>query len=1386
PPAAAGELAPESLLDWLEQAQVSLMHTVPSLFRTLLAAEPTGERLPALKHLLLAGEPLYGTDVKRWRSVFGDRIELTNLYGATETTLVKCYHRVVAADAGQERVPVGRPMPGCKAIILDADGRIRPRGQIGELHLRTPYATHGYYRQPEKTAAVFIVNPLCPDSGERIYKTGDLARQRPDGLFEILGRKDAQLKIRGVRVEPGEVENQLLDYPGVEQAAVLGVAGPDGDVELHAHLEAAGDLDIDAIRLLLSERLPPAFVPNRFHVHAQLPLTATGKIDRKALLNQVGPVRADYEPPEGEIEQALAQIWCEVLKVERVGRNDDFFAIGGHSLKVLQVIAKTRKVFEVDVYPRSLFESSTLAGFAARLLESKQQSFEPIEPVEEQPRYPASFAQFRLWLQHELRPQTAAHNVFLVIELAAHWDMPMLRWVLNRLVERHESLRTVFEHDEDKLFQKIWPSLEIDLPERRVDSEVELAELIKAQAGKRFDLGGPLLRTQVLHTWDDRRLLLWCTHEIIGDGSSLAILQREIERLMQAYRAGVELPLPRIHYKDFAVWQRRKLVVENSPARAYWHRQLQGPITWLDLPFDYPLTGESDWGSQVYEFRLPGELNAGLNRLAQSQQTTLFMLLQSALSTLLMRLTGRQDIILAVPVAGREHPDVQSIVGFFVSTILLRHNVDPEQRFIDLLEQVKQTTMDGLEHQQYPFDRLVDELDLPRGANRFPVTPVIFNMLSFFEKGLKSEIGNEKYTIPAAVYHRGHRSIERHARVELEIYAYEDEEGVGFQCHYRSSLFKPETIEYLLDEFQRLLYAVVRSPEAPLNSYEVLKGIEASRATWAKQVEEQALVAYRPPEGETEEHLARIWSEVLGIEQVGRDDNFFAIGGHSIKALLAISRIRKELNVVVRPRLLFESPTLADFAAQLFKVERRQFEPIEPVDEQPRYPASSQQFRLWLQQQLRPQSVAHNGARAVELEAHWDNEMLHWVLNRLVERHESLRTIFEFDDNQLFQKILPPFEVSLPESHVGSEVELNEKIKAHMGAVFDLSVSPQFRLALIHTWDGRRILLWCIHEINSDGSSLVILQREMHRLIRAYREGTEPPAPRIQYKDFAVWQRKQTADKDNPARVYWHRQLQGPIERLELPFDYPLTMQSDWLSRIFEIRIPAGLEAGLERLAQSQQATLFMVLQSALSALLMRLTGQQDIILAAPVTGREHPDVQSIMGVFVNPVLFRHRVEAEQTFTDLLGRVKQTTIDGLMHQSYPFDRLVDELDLPRDTNAFPVTPIVFNMLSFLEAGLMEGIGAEKYISPTGDDRVHRSVERHARCELELYAVKDSDGLCLQCHYRSALFKPETIEYLMDEFKRLLEAVIHSPEARLDSYPVLAGMDSPEVWRARRD
>ena len=518
------------------------------------------------------------------------------------------------------------------------------------------------------------------------------------------------------------------------------------------------------------------------------------------------------------------------------------------------------------------------------------------------------------------------------------------------------------------------------------------------------------------------------------------------------------------------------------------------------------------------------------------------------------------------------------------------------------------------------------------------------------------------------------------------------------------------------------------------------------------------------PRNRIETRIADFVREILLLDKVGVHDNFIELGVHSVLALRLLSRIHQEYDVQVPLADLFADPTVAGLAALIEQSQAAPYAEIPLLPDAADYAVSHAQARLWMFQQLNPKSSAYHMPGRLELPAEITPAALKQALTVLVQRQSALRTIFSYQGNRLTQAVQAQMAVDLPEFHVESPEALAEVSYAHATAPFNLQEGPLFRAAIVFTWDGRKLLLWNIHHIISDATSMSIMQSEVFASIEAYREGKASPLPPlpIRYVDFAGWQNEfLNFPIAQTSRTFWHEQLAGELPILDLPYDYPVSSHMHAKGAAYRFSIPQSTLAGLARLAAQHNATPFMVLMSAFLVLLNRLTGQRDLIVGTPVNGREHPDVQQLIGFFINTVMLRNSVEPHDSFSDLLKRVRHNTLQAITHQSYPFEQLLDELKIARVLNRFPVSPIFFNFLNFMAPGVATGEQID----------AHRLLHHEMKFDLDIYMQEASDGLRFDCHYRTALFKPATIEYLFRQYMRILEQVAAPGELAIKDFNV---------------
>ncbi|HSK80805.1 MAG TPA: condensation domain-containing protein, partial [Thermoanaerobaculia bacterium] len=706
-------------------------------------------------------------------------------------------------------------------------------GVPGELLTGGDGLARGYLNRPDLTAERFVPG----QAGERLYRTGDLVRWRPDGTVEFLGRLDDQVKIRGFRIEPGEVEAAVAGHPAVRQAAVVVAEGPGGK-RLVAFV--AGEVAADDLRAWLRERLPEHMVPSGVVLLPELPLTPNGKVDRKALPAPEAGVqeRAVLSAPRTPVEEILAAIWAEVLGVERVGIEDGFFDLGGHSLSAIQVVSRVRSAFGVELPLRLLFEEPTPAGLAPHVEEALRARAgtlaPPIVPVPRGGEIPLSFAQERLWFLEQLQPGTAAYNMGMAVEMEGALDVAALESGLLQIVSRHEALRTRFPTVDGRPVQEIAP------PPARLLTVVDLSGLpeeIRRQAARDlsaeealrpFDLvTGPLLRAVLLRLSATGHVALLSMHHIVSDGWSLDILVRE---MATAYAGGALPDLP-VQYADFADWQRRWLEGDVLEAElGFWRNRLTGAPAVTALPLDRPRPPVQRFEGDRFQTPGDADLAEAVRALARRAGATSFMVLLAAFHGLLARLTGETDLVAGVPTANRNRQEIEGLIGFFVNTLALRSDLsgDPDAR--TLLGRVRDTTLAAYAHQDLPFEKLVALLAPQRDLSTTPLFQVLFQLQS---------AASRRLDLPGLAL-RFPELETGTAKFDLVLTFVETPEGISAEWRYATALFDGTTIQRLAGQFNRLLRGMAAAPERPLSELPLLSDAERHQVTaeWNAPVEE--------------------------------------------------------------------------------------------------------------------------------------------------------------------------------------------------------------------------------------------------------------------------------------------------------------------------------------------------------------------------------------------------------------------------------------------------------------------------------------------------------------------------------------------------------------------
>jgi len=887
-------LDPEKLARTIVQEGVTTVHFVPSMLAVFLK-EPSAANCGALTRIVCSGEELPARLADDCMKLL-PKAALYNLYGPTEAA-IDVTHWTCAPDERLARVPIGRPIDNMQIYILDEAGEPVAIGALGEIYIAGIGLARGYLNRPELTAELFVRDPFAGDPAARMYKTGDLGLWRPDGAVEYHGRNDNQVKIRGVRIELGEIEAQLKLAPGVRDAAVVVQDLPTGDRRLMAFFvaEPGAPTDADAsvaatLRRQLSRRLPEQMMPSAFYSLEALPLTANGKLDRRALLNLCAALATDApaeaQAPSTPTEIVLTEIWRDLLGSGEFDRRDDFFDLGGHSLLITRVRSHIRSRFGVDPPLKLLFENRVLADLAKAvdaLGAVNNLDRQRIEPAAESDNYLLSHSQQRMWLNQSLEPESTAYNLAGAVKLRGALNVAALSQAFDELRRRHASLRSVFHDAPDGVRQRVLPFRSMPLEETDLRAQgggalEQALRLAEQDARTPFDLEvGPVMRILLFRIGDSEHLLYVALHHISGDQWSFGVLSRELSLAYNAFcegrRPALE-PLP-IQYGDYSAWQRSEQQVSRAQEQlAYWRRKLEGLPT-LDLPTDFPRPRLRTSSGALVHVPLPAELLNRLEQLSRREGATLFMTMLAAFAILLGRLTGQTDFAIGAPIANRTLVETEPLVGTFVNTLAMRLDVSGRPTFREFLHRVREVAMEAYSHQDASFDELVQAIARARDDGRPPLVQVMFNMLN---APLLATSLNQLAWEQVVVDRRG-------AQFEISV-SVDPQVSNAIVFEYNADLFKSASIERLAAQYVQLLESALADPTTPVPQLNLLPASEAKlliedwNATFAPRAPEPTFIkmferqAAQRPEAEA----LRFKDEVVSYGELNRRAE--SIAGH--------------------------------------------------------------------------------------------------------------------------------------------------------------------------------------------------------------------------------------------------------------------------------------------------------------------------------------------------------------------------------------------------------------------------------------------------------------------------------------------------------------------------
>ncbi len=1810
-----------------------------------------------LRVLLTGGDKLESYSTNNYK--------LYNNYGPTENSVVSTFHRV---ENNSRNIPIGSPISNTIVYIIDKNYNPTPLGVPGELCISGDGLARGYLNKPELTAEKFVENPFL--SGDRMYRTGDLARWLPDGNIEFLGRIDNQVKIRGFRIELGEIENSLLQHHEISSATVVAKEVIDGDKQLVAYFVSDKEVEPFELRSFLKRSLPDYMIPSFFVDMEKLPLTPNGKIDRKALPEVDGSVGicVEYVAPSNVIQEKLVEIWQDVLGIERIGIHDNFFDLGGHSLKATKVVSRIDKDLDVDIALRDIFESQTIEALSLVIKSTKKTEYIQIEEIPVQESYDISNAQRRLWVLDQFDEKSVAYNMPAAFILEGKLNKDAFKEAYSYLIDRHESLRTVFIAVDGEPRQRILmnPVFNVEIVDLKgsSDPEKEAGILFERDISSPFDLEtGPLVRLMVVSLEDKRHLFLFNMHHIISDGWSMNIF---ISEFVVCYNSFRERGIPdfkplRIHYKDYSAWQNNLMKSGDlNGQREYWLEKLSGELPVLDLPSDFTRPAVQTFNGNSIEFCLSKEIKSALNDLCKDNNVSLFMLLKTFVIVLLHKYTGQQDIIVGSPIAGRVHQDLEDQIGFYLNNLVLRNTIENNQRFSEFLRVAAQTCIEAFENQSYPFDKIVEDLDLKRDLSRTPLFDILvilqnnetigldFDGLSVLpyknDKGIVSSkfditfdfneissgiicilkyntdiysedrigrmgkhletlitsvvenpeckiedldiipndekkilldqfnntnidypvdktivnlfeeqaektpdniaiifkeveltyrklnekanlvanyllanynIGQDEYVgiflnrsekmviallgilksgaayVPIEVDYPEDRQkyiledsspqliisdysnkdnniidideilnrendinnpgifirpesslyilytsgttgkpkgiITKHENVtnfvfwgreyffdnkiegnfglfssisfdftstslylsllrgkKLTIYDQRDDintiifnvfndanvdsvkltpshisllqgleirnsniklvitggeellinhvkilretssddfkivnaygptestmtcivktvreesekiligkpmgnvkiyimckkglsaigipgeicvSGRGISKGYlnkveltsekfvanpfspnekmyrtgdlgcwlpdgnikflgridnqvkiRGFRVEPGEIERTLLEYKSIDSAIVVvnkniNGENELLAYYVsddeleitkmrnfLKGflpdymiplyffhIECIPLTPNGKVDKNVLpqpdgtfctgVEYVAPRNETEEKLKEIWQEILKNEKIGIHDNFFELGGHSLKATRVVSQISKEFDVNISLSEIFKNPTIETISRIIDSANKIEYKQIEKIPEKESYDISNAQKRLWVLDQFEEKSIAYNMPSALILDGNFETDSFRQAYSFMINRHESLRTVFISENGNPKQKILkyPQFDIEIIDIRNSSDIEKEARLLAEkdLHTPFNLNIGPLVRFTIIRLEDEKVLLLLNMHHIISDGWSMSIFIKEFLASYGSLKDGNTPELTplRIQYKDYSAWQNNllDSSGMDNQ-REYWLDKLSGKLPILDLPSDNIRPATQTFNGNNISFVMPEEINLRLNDLCLESKASLFMMLQALVKVLFHRYTGQEDIILGSPIAGRVHQDLENQIGFYVNSLCLRDTIEGGLTFKEFLENVKQTCTDAFDNQDYPFDRLVEELDIKRDISRSPLFDVTLVLQNNETVAVeFDGLNLSSYNTENTISKFDMSFN---------YSERDGSLFC-GIDYNTDIYSKDRIKRMAEHFKTLVTSVLDNPESTIKDLEIIPAQE----------
>ncbi len=1368
---------PDRIVRTLKEERITAFQITPSHLKLILEMHDAGV-LNGLRVLLIGGEKFPESLLKRLEPL--KTVEIHNVYGPSETTIWSTSKRL-----GDGVLTIGRPLLNESILILSEEGRLLPVGVAGEICISGDGVVRGYLNRDELTAERFVSHPF--EKGGRLYRTGDLGRWLPQGEIEFLGRRDEQVKVRGFRIELEEVEKALAACPGILEAVVAAKELRGEEKELVAYFRGDGGLNAGGLRGALSRRLPDYMIPSHFVPMDAFPLTPNGKVNRKALpepaATRVLGTGEGYEAPRSRLEQEMTELWEAALGRGTIGIHDDYFALGGDSIKAVLLASRmNQKGIKVNIM--DLFQYPTIAGLAAWVFSRGEgpgtaaEEALPMASSAPSETYPLTPMQEGMLFQTLYDPSSAAYVEQMTVFFSGEIDYSLMEKSWLALAERHGVLRTVVsldgpgdgsENGSGRPVQRVLSEPSLDFatvevpPLPKSDQEARFEAFRDEDRRRPFDPEkGVPMRVRLFRLGPGDWRMVWGFHHLLLDGWSMNIV---VEELLEIYRAMTEgrpfvlLPPPP-PFRRYVEWLEAG---ERASSFPYWTEYLKGYDRLSIVPsLKETIENGGKDTPQSWSFEIDGLSAERLRDLSACSRVTLHTVFLCLWGLLLGRYNRSSDVVFGGIVSGRpsELPEVERMVGLFINAIPVRITFSEEMTFTDLLKKVQKEMIAGEPHHRSSLADVQASSALKQG---------LFDHVMIFENYPATEALGKN-----AAGRNGDLRVARIDFREETGYAFEiivipGERAVRIEFRGDGRRYDKEEMGRIEEDLRKVMEEALRRPEERIGQ---IVPLPRPQPDGSKKVAPAAELGSDRTGGDArgktlEGELLSIWREVLGRKEIGPNENFFDLGGHSLKIIRMASRIRKRFGVDIPLQAVYASPTIAQIASLILSLKNGSRKPVDsqsairPVAKEDDYDLSSGQRGIWILDQCVKDFAAYNVPGAYLLEGPLDGEALRRAFQAVVRRHESLRTTFCSVKGVPRQRIHPVMEGFFEEidlTHGASpEQEAQELVRRETVRPFDLSRGPLLRVKLLRlsgeetaVGERRFVLMVVSHHIVSDEWSDAVLSREVSLFYKLFVSGrTEEEADlsplNIQYKDYASWQREwEKGPEAGVQQAYWHEKLSGPLPVLQLPLDFPRPRARRFQGGRASFMLDNRLSDHLRRMSRAHRTGLFSVLLAVLKILLYCRSSENDILVGTPVAGRGHLDLEAQVGFYLNMVPLKDIFSGDENLGEVLEKVKATTGEAVAHGTYPFGRLVEEFGREADPGRHPL----FDVMAIFHADEparfeLEGVRTSPFCEESYSSRLDLDFEFHDGDQIRGFIEYDTD-----------LFKRETVERMIGDYETI--------------------------------